>query len=153
MIQVICDYCGKNAERQTGSQIYPHRWDLRHLHFWACKPCDASVQCIEISWRPRGRLANAALRELRIKAHKSFDRLWKDGHMSRNQAYKWLAERHETSRRKAHIGLFDNAQCEQTIEFVDEWFKDNLQANDERDRGRGTIRPNYQRRKVLICLH
>jgi len=38
-----------------------------------------------------GRLANAQLRSARRDAHASFDSLWRDGAMSRSQAYAWLA--------------------------------------------------------------
>jgi hypothetical protein len=43
------------------------------------------------------------LAELRDKAHKSFDRIWQEGRMSRTFAYRWLARRLGMTRKQAHM--------------------------------------------------
>jgi hypothetical protein len=44
-------------------------------------------------------------------AHIAFDRLWKSGHMTRSQAYAWLAYRMGMSKEQAHIANFSVEQC------------------------------------------
>ncbi len=51
-------------------------------------------------------------------AHIAFDKLWKSGHMSRSQAYAWLAHELGMSRKRAHIENFDVAQCKYVIARV-----------------------------------
>lgn len=93
-----CPYCDKNAKLVTGKEIYPHRTDLYGKFFWLCADCDAYVGCHPVTKHnkcasnPLGRLANAELRKAKMKAHASFDPIWKSGCKSRADAYKWLAE-------------------------------------------------------------
>ena len=50
--------------------------------------------------------ASPLIRAYRIKAHESFDRLWKDeGPFTRGEAYAWLAGRLNIPHEGAHIGL------------------------------------------------
>lgn len=56
-------------------------------------------------------------KEWRIYAHKCFDKLWKSGRMSRNQAYQWLAAKLNMSRRDAHISRFGKELCELTAYY------------------------------------
>lgn len=84
-------------------------------------PCDAYVGChVGSDWKPLGRLANAALRKLKIQAHTAFDPLWKTGSMTRTQAYAWLADQMRLQVRETHIGYFDNEQCREVIKICSE---------------------------------
>ena len=47
----------------------------------------------------------------RKQAHDEFDRLWKEGYMSREDAYTWLAERLNLPRRRCHIAQLNESQC------------------------------------------
>lgn len=111
----LCDYCGKPAKLVKGDEIYQHRKDLHDKKFWECIPCDAWVGCHPRSIRPLGRLANAVLRSAKSAAHREFDKLWRNGGMSRSRAYAWLAERMEIPPSKCHIGMFDEYQCAEVI--------------------------------------
>ena len=112
-----CPYCGSNAELKTGYHVYPHRPDLAHLKIWACDPCDAWVGTHKNSptHAPLGRLANAELRKAKMAAHAAFDPLWKNGQMTRKEAYKRLAEKMGLAKEKAHIGMFDVEQCKTVV--------------------------------------
>lgn len=126
----ICPYCFKPAELVGGSTIYPHRPDLFGLKFWNCSACDAYVGCHKkgawITERkqhsdgtlPLGRLANAELRRVKGWAHDAFDPLWRNGIMSRRDAYAWLAGRLGIQTQDCHIGMFDVAQCRSVIAAV-----------------------------------
>ncbi len=113
-MKVLCPYCEKDAKLVTGYQIYPHRLDLAELKVWACMPCDAWVGTHKNSreHKPLGRLANAELRKAKMKAHAAFDPWWKNGIMTRHEAYAMLAEKMGLEPKDAHIGMFDVEQCE-----------------------------------------
>lgn len=114
-IHVFCDYCGQPAKLVNGDEIYQHRKDLHHKKFWDCISCDAWVGCHPNSIRPLGRLANATLRKAKKMAHESFDKLWRNGGMTRSRAYAWLAERMELPEERCHIGMFDEYQCAEVL--------------------------------------
>jgi hypothetical protein len=107
---VKCDYCGKDAVKVTGKEVYPHRKDLCNKQFWWCEPCDAYVGCHR-DGRPLGRLANAKLRRLRMKAHEKFDKIWQSGRVSRTEAYKLLAKKLGIEVDNCHIGMFNDDAC------------------------------------------
>jgi hypothetical protein len=45
-------------------------------------------------------------------AHQWFDALWKEGHMSRKEAYKWLSEQMKIPVHECHFAAFDLGMCE-----------------------------------------
>lgn len=120
-MRVKCDYCGKNAELVTGAKIYPHRPDLHGKMFWYCANghSPAYVGCHGNSKNnaPLGRLADSLLRKLKGQAHEAFDWLWKENHMSRKDAYSWLAEKMDIPMAACHIGKFSPDQCRQCIDI------------------------------------
>ena len=44
-------------------------------------------------------------------AHDEFDKLWKEGYMSRSEAYKWLAKKLNIPRSKCHMRKLNESQC------------------------------------------
>lgn len=118
-----CPYCGTVAELVTGGVVYPNRPDLAAIYIWRCVPCDARVGCHGRGTRPKGRLANAALREAKMRAHASFDQVWKGGGMRRDDAYDWLACQLGLTRGECHIGMFDEAACERVVEVSEAWLR------------------------------
>lgn len=118
-----CPYCDKRARLASGADIYPHRPDIFGLHakpFWQCVPCGAYVGCHPGTRKPLGRLANAALRLAKMRAHEAFDPLWKSGRMGRNEAYGWLTRALGIPGSECHIGMFDEAQCAAVVRAVQE---------------------------------
>lgn len=113
---IICPYCNKPATLKTGKDIYPNRKDLRFHSFWVCAPCQARVGCHPESIEPLGTLANAELRNARMRAHNVFDPKWKNGGMSRFDAYAWLAKRLRLPSKETHIGSFNEEQCRMAID-------------------------------------
>jgi len=116
-MEVICHYCNGKAELVTGDIIYPHRTDLHSKKFWLCKPCDAYVGTYGDN-RPFGILANKELRQKKRAAHKTFDPLWKSGHMTRSEAYEWLSKKLGVEKEHCHIGMFNTEMCNKVIEIV-----------------------------------
>jgi len=118
---VICNYCGKPAEYIGGSDLYPHRPDLFSKRFWRCYDCDAYVGCIGGTNKPHGILANKSLRSKRMQAHSRFDMLWKNGIMSRSDAYAWLSNKLGIPKDECHIGQFDSLMCNKVIKVMDSY--------------------------------
>jgi hypothetical protein len=67
---------------------------------------------------PRGYPADKETRRWRVKAHKAFDRLWKDGGMTRISAYTWLAGRMGLKKHECHIAMLDKDQCKAAIDII-----------------------------------
>jgi hypothetical protein len=122
-MNVHCPYCGDAAELVTGDTVYPHRADLHSKRFYRCVPCGARVGCHKGTDRPLGRLANAELRRAKMAAHDAFDKMWKLRRMTRNEAYGWLANELNLSRKECHIGMFDVQRCEQVVRVCGEFGK------------------------------
>ncbi len=114
---MICPYCNKQAALVTGKEVYPHRKDLWQKKFYQCRDCDAHVGCHPGTTKPLGTLSNQALRKARMRAHATFDPLWKgrQGGGDRKTAYQWLAMTLGIKRDKCHIGQFTEQQCEETV--------------------------------------
>jgi hypothetical protein len=94
--------------------VYPDRPELAARLFWVCWPCDAWVSCRsgDANHQPLGSLANEELRLARRSAHAAFDPLWKDGEMTREAAYEWLAHAMRMPRMNCHIGAMDAEECQ-----------------------------------------
>lgn len=114
--RVLCPYCQRDAAKVTGKQIYPHRPDLYAKTFYECDPCDAYVGCHPGTDTPLGRLADAELREEKMRAHAAFDPIWRSGSKKRGSAYAWLADQLGIDKKECHIGMFDVAMCRRVVE-------------------------------------
>lgn len=118
--QMSCPYCSGPVELVNGERIYPHRRDLYAKRFYLCAPCKAYVGCHPKTTRPLGRLANAELRAWKMRAHTSFDPIWRNGKLSRKEAYAWLAREMGLTVEETHIGQFDVENCRCVVELCSE---------------------------------
>ena len=119
-----CPYCGAAAVLIDSIEIYRTR---SYGMVWACQPCDAWVGCHGSGRTPKGRLANKALRDAKIRAHAAFDPIWKHGLMRRGAAYAWLADHLGIDRKGCHIGMFDEDLCQRVVMICD-WWRDGRRA-------------------------
>ena len=78
--------------------------------------CDSYVRVHPGTKIPMGTMANRELRALRNEAHHYFDQLYKMGHMSKEDAYQWLASILAAPMGQAHIGLLGEYYCRLVIE-------------------------------------
>ena len=93
----------------------PTRYGMRY----AC----SEPGCTVVGWDgPTSTPADAETREIRHRAHSVFDPLWKGQHpvMRRGEAYRWLSAVMEVPQKKAHIGMFNAAQCRCLIDAARE---------------------------------
>lgn len=119
-----CPDCGKAGELVTGRDVYPHRKDLWGRLLWQCAPCGTRVSCHPGSKRPLGDMAGESLRHMRGRAHSWFDKLWQEGYMKRNRAYKWLAKAMNIDKDDCHIAQFNENQCWQVIVHSKRYLKE-----------------------------
>jgi hypothetical protein len=120
----ICPYCNIAADLVTANEVYGST-KFGEKKIWRCVPCDARVGCHGSTAVPLGTLANAELREMRMRAHKVFDAHWRlaekrDGcprWQARTLAYKWLAKKLGITREACHIAMFDSFTCQKVIEL------------------------------------
>lgn len=62
--------------------------------------------------QPKGMLANGDLRHKRIETHRMFDAIWKNGILSRKEAYRWMQDIFALPSSQAHIGQFSDYRCD-----------------------------------------
>ena len=114
--RILCPKCGAMAILRPASEIYgdPRRTD--RLYVCSNYPkCRSYVSTYPGTNVPMGVLADGDLRNLRIQAHRKFDEVWKTGIMSRENAYRWMADRLGISMRDAHIAMFGEYRCRELI--------------------------------------
>ena len=61
-------------------------------------------------------LADGDLRNLRIRAHRTFDLIWQNGILTRKNAYRWIQDKFSLRSDQAHIGYFSEYMCRQLID-------------------------------------
>lgn len=111
VIYAPCLECGKNAKPVMG---LPGRPDLAKQKFFLCE-CGAYCGSHRTTGRPFGRPAGEATRIARMRAHRVFDPLWREGFMDRKEAYRWLTEQLRISSMDCHFGIMDEKTA--TIAF------------------------------------
>lgn len=90
--RIHCCGCGVDVDARLtdGSEMYPHRPDLRSLPFWRCDACGNFVGChhkTQDRTRPLGCIPTAELKEVRKKLHALIDPIWQSGKMGRRELY------------------------------------------------------------------
>lgn len=115
---IKCPYCGSRAILRPASALGKTSPCYQGKEFYVCARyprCDSYVAAHERSRLPMGTLANAPLRRKRHDTHLAFDRLWKDGYMTIDEAYRWLQVQLGIPKTEAHIAMFSEYRCEQVI--------------------------------------
>ena len=106
---------------RPASEIYHDAKTNRKLYVCHNYPvCNTYVAAHLNTDMPMGIPADGNLRNLRIQAHRKFDRIWKCGIMTRENAYRWFADSLGLSLRDAHIGMCGEYRCRELIKLCDE---------------------------------
>lgn len=117
-----CPYCGNKARFVSNERVYGKRYGFSHM-IWYCKDCDAYVGVHNNDPRkPKGTMAKQSLRVMRIRAHEAFDKIWKEGFLTRDEAYKFLADKLEL--REVHIGMSNEFQCKKIIDISRDYIRE-----------------------------
>lgn len=72
------------------------------------------AEAVAKSRRPRDPWADEETCHARIEAHVAFDPIWREGHMSRTEAYRWITRAmwwRAPWRGTFHFGLASAAEC------------------------------------------
>lgn len=124
---IICPYCGRTAMLRPTAYVYGDDNLDPEGYLYVCSGypghCDAYVGAHWKSMRPKGTLADAALRNKRIRAHRALDAIWKQGYMTRHGVYIWLQHRLNIRERDMHIGMFSDYLCDETIRECTEFME------------------------------
>ena len=124
-VNINCPYCGSRALLRPASVVYGERATDPAAPYYVCArypACNSYVAAHRATRLPMGTLADADLRRKRIQAHAAFDRLEKNGLMSKRQAYLWLQAKLNLPEQDAHIGKFSTFRCEQVIQLCESFF-------------------------------
>ena len=90
---IKCPYCGGTAVLRDASYVYGGESGRKHLYVCQHYPeCNSYVGVHEGTLTPLGTLANSELRNKRILAHQTFDRIWKNGILTKKNAYRWMQD-------------------------------------------------------------
>lgn len=113
---VKCGECGAPMELRKSSRY--------KSPFWGCSrfPACRGTHGAHPNGVPLGIPANKETKQARIKAHDAFDRIWKDGHMPRWKAYKWLAKQMGVA--EWHFGESSVGECNRAIEVIEAKLKE-----------------------------
>ena len=65
--------------------------------------------------RRKGSGGNPKLRAARHRAHQAFDPIWRERHMSRTDAYVWLAVQMKWPKGDCHMGMMNADECERVV--------------------------------------
>ena len=110
---VKCPYCGRQAILRDASYVYKEHALDKYLYVCSGYPeCDSYVGVHASTLHPKGSLANGDLRHKRIETHRLFDAIWKNGILSRKEAYRWMQDKFSLTSRQAHIGQFSDYRCD-----------------------------------------
>lgn len=111
--QIKCPYCGRHAVLRKADYVYKEHALEGYLYVCSGYPaCNSYVGVHAHSMLPKGSLANGDLRHKRIETHRIFDAIWKNGILSRKEAYRWMQDTFCLSSHQAHIGEFSDYRCD-----------------------------------------
>lgn len=114
---LICPDCGAGMTRRE-SRFGPFYGCIRY-------PACQATHGAHPDGTPLGIPADAATKQARIRAHRAFDFLWNGParRMTRDEAYRWLAEAMHLPPDEAHIGRFDSDQCARVVALCNQRMK------------------------------
>lgn len=95
-----CPCCGSTATMTHGK--FGMKAECCGLWSWNYKP-----------------LVNRGTHAARIKAHEAFDALWKNGHMTRKEAYHRLRKAMEMTVDECHMSYMTEKQAKAVVSLVD----------------------------------
>lgn len=116
-VNIHCPNCGAKATLHPASFVYGSSRSMdKYLYVCDRYPaCNSYVAAHRATLRPMGSLADAALRNKRIRAHRAFDQLWRSGLMTKKEAYQWMQAEFGLHEDQAHIAQFGTYMCDRLI--------------------------------------
>lgn len=107
-----CNCCGGEVRLVENVEIYgKHYGEWPYAFLCQNQKCRAYVGLHPFTDIPLGTLADSPTREARASVKVRFNRIWQEGHMTREDAYIWLAGELKIRKPACHIGWFDKSMC------------------------------------------
>ena len=116
-IPKVCIHCGYEVVYTSNSEIYGREYGNGKCYL--CRNCKASVGVHTGTDIPLGILATKELRELKKKAHSSFDPIWKSKKKYRWQCYRELSIKLDIDLKECHFGWFDKEMLLKAINILE----------------------------------
>ncbi len=106
----VCRYCSGPVKIANHCEIYGRAYSSWPWAYF-CTVCSASVGMHPLTDIPLGTLADANLRRIRRKCKTPFEKIWREGVLTRSEAYSALAQHLGISLEMCHFGYFDAENC------------------------------------------
>lgn len=137
-VSLTCPECGGRL-RLKPSRYGPF-WGCEN---WAQTGCKGSVSAHKADGRPMGTPVPVRVKGVRHQAHLLFDQLWQGPQplMSRDAAYRWLAETMGMTAEQAHIGEFGEEECLRLIEAAGPLLQRLREQREQRQRDYAAMSP------------
>ncbi len=118
-VPAACRFCQHPVRVATHTEVYGRDYsDWPYVYY--CDECGAYVGMHPFTAIPLGTLADKATRDARKNCKRHFEWLWHKGHMSRGEAYEWLADAMGIPTGECHFGWFDVEQCEKAKKLCED---------------------------------
>lgn len=144
----ICPYCHVPTEYKNSRDVYGIDYGMIYI----CPKCHAYVGVHKGTNKAKGRLANAELRQCKVKAHLYFDLIFKMGIMKRADAYKWLSKQLELPPEYTHIGMFNPETCAKVVDVSKRLLKTMRFALRKQDKIKAVLGKEYLENHILPSL-
>lgn len=118
---ITCQYCSKTTAMVEDKDVYATSYGG---YVMVCRPCGAHVGCHPpgpFEGQSLGSVANRELRQARKAAHAAFDPLWlraSNKAASRVATYSQLTAYLKLPSEHVHIGIMNEVQCQQVVDFA-----------------------------------
>lgn len=106
-----CRYCNSPVIIAPHTAVYSRNygeWPWLYL----CENCRAYVGMHPFTNIPLGTLATEQLRKFRKNCKEPLNVIWQQGHMTRTEAYAWLASQMKIPKEQCHFGMFEINECQ-----------------------------------------
>lgn len=114
-----CNLCGGDVIYISNDKIYGKKYGSGFCYY--CSNCGAYVGThINRPDVALGILANAQMRNLKMKCHNLFDSKW-NNQQQRNAEYKKLAQKLNINYQDCHFGYFDLDMLNKALEVLKEY--------------------------------
>lgn len=117
---IFCNCCGGDVRIAGHGEVYGKCYG-KYPWVYLCDSCGAYVGMHPFTDLPLGTLAGLETRKARNYSKRPFEKIWRDGYMTRNEAYQWLSEKLAISKKDCHFGMFDEQTCKKAYVFCLEY--------------------------------
>lgn len=111
-----CPKCKQQVEIITEMRLYNRVHD--GSKYIGCYECNLYVKLDKRTGKPLGYMADRKTRLARKEAHKYLDKVWRDGILTRDEAYQYLRDNLHKSRSEGHIAKLNKTECDILIKVL-----------------------------------